>query len=252
MIRQELYTLITGATSGIGSRIALRLASDRRLILHGRDEQKLTELRGSCERPEDHLLWACDLANVAGISTSLTDLLKKDGSRVGALVHCAGVVHLRAFRLTSAEREWEMFNINFFSAVETIRCLRCQNPNEALLKNIVLISSGSSLVGEKGNSLYTATKGALDAFMKSLAIELAPGARVNSLLPGMVDAGMSTPILASPGYDDVIRVNYPLGIGHGDDIAGAVHFLLSEEARWITGQQIVVDGGFSAHSNHAN
>jgi NAD(P)-dependent dehydrogenase (short-subunit alcohol dehydrogenase family) len=251
-MQQEPYTLITGACSGIGRRIALRLAADRRLILHGRDEQKLTELRCSCERPEDHLLWTCDLAHVAGISASLTDLLKKDGSKVGALVHCAGVVHLRAFRLTSAETEREMFDINFFSAVETIRCLRRQNPNRAMLTNIVLISSGSSLVGEKGNSLYTATKGALDAFMKSLAIELAPGARANSLLPGMVDAGMSTPIVAAPGYENVIRDNYPLGIGHADDIAAAAHFLLSEEARWITGQQIAVDGGFSAHSNHAN
>ncbi len=251
-MQQELYTLITGAGSGIGQRIALRLARGRRLILHGRDEQKLAALRSTCERPEEHLLWTCDLAEVAGIAASLGDLLKKDGGKVGALVHCAGVVQLRAFRLTSAATEWETFNINFFSAVETIRCLRRQNPNRASLTNIVLISSASSQVGEKGNSLYTATKGAMDAFMKSLAIELAPGGRVNSVLPGMVDAGMSTPMLASPGYEDVIRTNYPLGIGHGDDIAAAVHFLLSEEARWITGQQMVVDGGFSAHANHAN
>jgi NAD(P)-dependent dehydrogenase (short-subunit alcohol dehydrogenase family) len=248
---QELCTLITGATSGIGRHIALRLATERRLILHGRDERKLRDLLNACARPETHLLWTYDLELVDGLSASLADLLRRRETRVEALVHCAAVPHLQAFRSTSPESEWELFNVNFFSAVEMIRCLRRKEPNRASLTNILLVSSASSLVGERGNSLYTASKGALDSFMKSLAIELAPGARVNSLLPGMVATGMSVPLLDSSAYADAVKPNYPLGIGCGDDIATAAHFLLSADARWITGQQIIVDGGYSAHANHS-
>jgi NAD(P)-dependent dehydrogenase (short-subunit alcohol dehydrogenase family) len=157
---------------------------------------------------------------------------------------------LRAFRLVKPERELDVFTVNVFSAMEIIRVLRRQKPNRASLTNIVLISSAASRFGEKGNAVYTATKGALDALMKSLAIELAPVARVNSILPGMIDDGMSEVTLQRPGYETTVRQNYPLGIGRASHIADAAEFLLSPGSCWITGQQFMVDGGFSAHGNH--
>jgi NAD(P)-dependent dehydrogenase (short-subunit alcohol dehydrogenase family) len=244
------YTLITGASSAIGQAIAGRLASTRRLVLHGRDEAKLERLRKSCPESARHILWLQDLSNVTETGSGLVSLLAQRQILVDSLVHCAATLELRAFRLIKPERELDVFAVNVFSAMEIVRVLRRQKPNRASLTNIVLISSAASRFGDKGNAVYTATKGALDAFMKSLAIELAPAARVNSILPGMIDEGMSEVTLQLPGYETTVRQNYPLGIGKASHIAGAAEFLLSPGSCWITGQQFMVDGGFSAHGNH--
>jgi NAD(P)-dependent dehydrogenase (short-subunit alcohol dehydrogenase family) len=162
--------------------------------------------------------------------------------RIEGFIHCVGTLLLGAFRVARYEQEASLFAVNVFSAIEIVRVLRRQSPNRAALSQVVLISSAASLVGEKGNALYTASKGALDAYMKSAAIELAPKCRVNSILPGMVEGGMSEAVRKA-------AENYPLGIGRPEHVASAVEYLLSDEARWITGQQVVVDGGYSAHCN---
>jgi NAD(P)-dependent dehydrogenase (short-subunit alcohol dehydrogenase family) len=218
--------------------------------LHGRDEAKLEHLRKSCAEPARHILWSQDLRNVAETGSGLAALLAERQIFVDSLVHCAATLELRAFRLVKPQRELDVFTVNVFSAVEIVRVLLRQESDRASLTDIVLISSSASRFGAKGNAVYTATKGGLDAFMKSLAIELAPAARVNSILPGMIDEGMSESTLQLPGYETNLRENYPLGIGRASDIAEAAEFLLSPRSRWITGQQFIVDGGYSAHGNH--
>ena len=99
-----------------------------------------------------------------------------------------------------------------------------------------------SWVGAKAHSVYGASKGALDALMKSLAMELAP-IRVNSVLPGAVRTALTEHIFEDEELINRMAETYPLGLGTTADIYEAVKFLLSEEARWITGQQITVDGG---------
>jgi NAD(P)-dependent dehydrogenase (short-subunit alcohol dehydrogenase family) len=111
------------------------------------------------------------------------------------------------------------------------------------LRNIVFVSSTASKFGAKGFSLYCASKGALDSLMRALAVELAPGIRVNSVLPGGVRTEMTESMFNDPQLADRLSVNYPLGLGQPSDIALAIEFLLSDKARWITGQQLVVDGG---------
>jgi NAD(P)-dependent dehydrogenase (short-subunit alcohol dehydrogenase family) len=147
-------------------------------------------------------------------------------------------------------QEVDLFAVNVFSAIEIVRVLRRKKPNQSALAEVVFISSAASLSGEKGNATYTAAKGALDSYMKSLAMELSPAGRANSVLPGMVEGGMSDFSRSDPSYGQVIRANYPLGLGRPPDISAAVAFLLSSQARWITGQQILVDGGYSTHCNH--
>ncbi len=83
--------------------------------------------------------------------------------------------------------------------------------------------------------------------MKSLSVELAPGIRVNSILPGGVRTPMSEYALNDPAIIERIKVDYPLGLGETSDIANLVEFLLSEKARWITGQQFIIDGGRTAN-----
>lgn len=244
------YVLITGASSPSGFAIAKRLAPGRRLVLHGRNHDKLVAVRDACANSQHHLLWEQDLSATEETSSSLVSLLADRKVYVDTLVHCAGALHLGAFRLLSPDLERKLFAVNVFSVMEIVRVLTRQEPAPALLKNAVFISSGASLFGAKGNATYTATKGALDAFMKSLAMELAPAGRANSVLPGMLEEGMSDLNRQDASYEDTIKANYPLGIGRAADVAAAVEFLLSDNSRWITGQQILVDGGFSAHCNH--
>ena len=108
---------------------------------------------------------------------------------------------------------------------------------------MVVISSIWSQFGARGHSLYCASKAAVDGMMRALAVELAPDVRVNSVLPGAVRTPMGEAALTDPEIVEGLRQNYPLGIGQPGDVAAAVEFLMSEDARWITGQQFVVDGG---------
>jgi NAD(P)-dependent dehydrogenase (short-subunit alcohol dehydrogenase family) len=242
-VESSPYTLVSGASSAIGSAIAARISTSRRLILHGRDPERLARCREQCSRPAEHLLWTHDLSDVTSIAAGLGAQIALAGTPIEGFVHCAGTLLLGAFRLARPDQEMALFAVNVFSAIEIVRVLRRQTPNRAALTRVVLISSAASRVGEKGNALYTASKGALDAFMRSAAIELAPKCRVNSILPGMVEGGMSEGAAK-------VQENYPLGIGRPDDVAAAAAFLMSEAAPWITGQQLVVDGGYSAHCNH--
>jgi NAD(P)-dependent dehydrogenase (short-subunit alcohol dehydrogenase family) len=133
-----------------------------------------------------------------------------------------------------------MLKINFVAPAEICRQLLLKAINGNALHDIVFISSVSALRGVRGFSYYSASKAALDAFMRSLAMEYAPRVKVNSVLPGAIKTEMAEPSMLAES-----ALTHPLGLGHPSDIADAVEFLLSAKARWITGQQLVVDGGWS-------
>ena len=127
-----------------------------------------------------------------------------------------------------------IFNVNILSVLELIRPL-VKKENKGSLKHILFISSLASIRGEKGNAVYAASKGALNALAITLAKELAPKVRVNSISPGTVETPMTQTFLASEAGAAHLAT-YPLGVGHPEDITSLACFLLSEEARWITGQ----------------
>ncbi len=139
-----------------------------------------------------------------------------------------------------------IFAVNFFSATAVVRLLLKKSVNHDSLRSVVFISSIASRYGAKGYSLYAATKGALDALTRSLAAELAPKVRVNSILPGGLRT-RGTGFLYESQAEDVLNKGYLLGPGSPDDIAGMAEYLMGEGGRWITGQQFVIDGGKTAH-----
>jgi NAD(P)-dependent dehydrogenase (short-subunit alcohol dehydrogenase family) len=238
----DYCTLITGASSGIGREIAKGLSRDR-LILSGRDEQRLEETRAACSSPERHLVWPQALDRVADLQRSFTELLARHQVRVSNYVHCAGTVKILPLRSIEIDYALEVLNTNFTSAFALMNVLVKKKVNDQKLRSVVFVSSIASQFGAKGLSIYAASKGALDALMKSLAVELAPDVRVNSVLPGAIETEMTKTIFARPDVQDRIKKDYPLGAGAADDIVHIVEFLLSERARWITGQQVIVDGG---------
>jgi NAD(P)-dependent dehydrogenase (short-subunit alcohol dehydrogenase family) len=235
----ETYTLITGASSGFGKNIAWKLAPSHRLILAGRNVERLESVRNRCAAPERHILWPRDLSDIGGLAQELADLLKTRGIGIGHFVHSAGFTGFQLARAVEMEFVRQIFNVNVFSAMEIIQPLTRKSTNHGALRSITFISSISGRLGGSGLSVYGATKGAVNAMSLSLAVELAPAVRVNSILPGIIETEMTRQYFESPNFLGF----YPLGFGRPEDIADAVEFLTSDRARWITGHELVVDGG---------
>lgn len=236
------YTLITGASSGIGAACAVQLSESSRLILSGSCRERLEQTLARCAYPEQHLLWVCDLdTQREQLFDSLSALLKEHEATIANYVHSAGVTQILPIKDFAPEYVDRVFNINFFSAVEILRVL-LKKVNQKALRNVVLISAMVAERGDRGNAIYAASKGAINGMVYSLAQELAP-IRVNAVMPGLVDTPMAqrTPEV----FREQIWNRIPLGKGEPEDIANYVSFLLSDQARWITGQTMFVDGGQS-------
>lgn len=241
--RDDDCLLITGASSGLGREMARRFSANHCLILCGRDEGRLQRTRGECHSPEKQLVWRHDLMDVEGIAGQLTDFLGANDVRVGGLIHSAARLEVLPLRGLSPAIVLDTFRANVLAAMELVRTLTSKRVNQQRLCNVVFVSSIASQFGAKGFSAYSASKGALDALMKSLAVELAPRVRVNSVLPGALRTAMTASMFGDPEMAERLSADYPLGIGIPNDVVDAVEFLISEKARWITGQQLVVDGG---------
>mgnify|MGYP002854777894 CR=1 FL=1 len=242
----KTYTIITGATSGIGLDLAIRLSGERNLLLVGRNEAKLDEVVRQTSGPHKMLKLVCDLdADRRLLASRLSDLLLQKDIQVDALIHCAGTSKVMPIRQADAETIDTIFNVNILSVMEIIRTL-VKKENKGALRNIVLVSSLASVRGEKGNAVYAASKGALNALAVTLAKELAPKVRVNSISPGTVETPMTQDFLQTEAGAAHLQT-YPLGVGQCEDITNLISFLLSDDSRWMTGQNIIIDGGRSVY-----
>jgi len=239
------FTLITGASSGIGERCAIEHSQNRRIILSGRNYEKLDVVRQKCYNPDNHLIWCEDLANNRmDIFQSLNSFIVKFDIVIESFIHCAGVTKILPIRNFTIQYIDEIFNTNIFSAIEILRVL-LKKDNKGSLTNIIFISGLWSIRGDKGNSIYAASKGAINSLVCSLAQELAPKVRVNAILPGAVVTPMTESLLLNSELGQMISKDYPLGLGAIEDIVNYILFLLSDKSRWVTGQNIVIDGGRS-------
>lgn len=238
----EKVTLVTGASSGIGEACAKLLSAKERLILTGTNAERLESVRNKCHNPENHFIWVCDFSTQRNeILRNLTEIIKDNDFVVDKFVHCAGMTQILPIKDFDIPYVDKVFNVNFFSAIEIIRTL-LKKANQKGLKNIVLISALVSQRGDRCNSVYAASKGAINGMVYSLAQELAP-IRINAIMPGLVDTPMASRV--DETFRKAIWDRNPLGKGTPEDIAHYVDFLLSENARWITGQTLFVDGGQS-------
>lgn len=242
MIMKREYILVTGASSGMGAQIAKDLSKDYNIILNGRDEGRLEAVRKECFEGE-HVIWKYDLSNVDGVFDSLVENLPGYKGEITKFVHCAGYMKMYPVRVFSPEIFQSAFNVNVISAAMIVKYLTGRNTNGSALNNVVFISSNISNFGAKAFSVYSSSKAAVDGLMRSLAVELAPKVRVNSVLPGGVHTRMTDAMYKNEELISRMTATYPLGLGTVNNISDAVCFLLSDKAGWITGQQITVDGG---------
>lgn len=235
--------VITGASSGIGAAIAeLITRANGEVLLVAHNEEKLkaqSEKLGGCQ------YCAIDLSDVGQIGEKLAPVLKQMG-RFDGFVHSAGIGTVRPLKLCSYDFMKSMMDVNFFSFVEIARLLTKKgNFNEGM--SIVGISSVASQEGNQSKTAYCASKAAMDGAIRCMAKELAPKQiRVNSVMPGITKTAIFDQIMDNGGESEDLKgilARQYLGICEPENIAATVAFLLSEEAKYITGTSIAVDSG---------
>lgn len=239
------WVLITGASSGIGRAIAIELSKEYNLVLNGRDEKRLKETSAKCAKGCRKRIWNYDLGQIENVGPALTDFLAASKITISRFVHAAGVSKIMPVNVTRIEDVRNTFGVNTVAPFEIVQVLSSRRGNSSALKNVVFVSSAISKRGAKGHAIYGASKAALDGMMRGLAVELAPKVRVNSVLPGFVKTPMTEAVLVNADVVKRLEAQYPLGLGSPKSVAAAVSYLLSDRADWITGQELVVDGGSS-------
>lgn len=235
---------MTGAGRGIGQGIAKALAeAGHKVVVADIDENEAAKTASELKTAGfDVLAIKCDVSSKADIEQLFASAVKEFG-QVDILVNNAGVYPFRLFAQMS-ETDWDkVMNINLKSIF-----LCCQTALKTMPDGgrIINISSIASLVGFEGLTHYCASKGGINAFVRALALELAPRKiTVNAVAPGSI----STPGASQPDNEDMVKqtlTQIPLArMGEPQDIANAVVFLASEKSSYITGQVLVVDGGWT-------
>ena len=240
------HILITGASSGIGRALAIYLSKSYPLIIHGRDLNRLEETNKLCATGP-HILWVCDFSDPTRIPSELEKVVERCDNGVQSFVHSAGMVVVQASRTLDFASCSRVLNVNYISAMLIISTLLKKRIGKGNLRNILFLSSIFSRFGAKGHSQYAASKAALDAAMRSMAVELAPHVRVNSICLGAISTEMAAGALADEEIKASLGDQYPLGIGSAADVVAVAEFLMSEKSRWLTGQQVFLDGGRTAN-----
>ncbi|MCK9617649.1 MAG: SDR family oxidoreductase [Lentimicrobiaceae bacterium] len=237
--------LVTGASSGIGESIAIessKMGAD--IIITGRNAERLNATFSQLSGINNAQIIS-DLTKSEDIDSLIGQLPPLDG-----LVLNAGILKTMPVKNVTNSAISEVFNTNIISSIQLVQKLL---KIKKIKKNasIVFISSISSFSVKIGNSLYSATKGAINSFMKVLALELAPQKiTVNSIQPGFIKTrALSSGIITDEQLEEHFKI-YPLGIGKPSDIAYACIYLLSDAAEWVTGSIFTIDGGVTTNGGH--
>lgn len=237
--------VVTGASRGIGAAVARRLdAAGARVVLVSRDAGALASLAD--ELDHDPVVVAADLSRVEEVSRVASTAVEQAGG-VDVLVNNAAVAERRPIAATDA------------ALVDRLLAVNVRAPlllSAALVPSmvgrgggaIVNLSSVSGRRGAPNRVAYAATKGAIDAATRALAMELGPlGIRVNSVAPGVVDTAMWAQNKTVPGVVESVEALTPLGRWAApEDIADVVVFLASDAARFVTGETVGADGGMAS------
>ena len=241
------HILITGASSGIGKEITLLVSKlGARVSLVGRNRESLQMVLSQLEG-NDHYLYEFDITNFNGIENLVKNIVENSGP-IDGYVHSAGIEMTRPLKMLKVNHYNEVFDLNIISALEITKFIT-KNYNISNDASIIYISSIVGLLGQAGKTAYSASKGALIAASKCLALELAPkGIRVNTILPALVETEMSSKILETLSEESKVNIlkMHPLGFGKAIDVANSAAFLLSPASKWITGVEFIIDGGYSA------
>ena len=245
---KNLTILITGASSGIGRACAISCSNyGADLILLGRNDFELDETCTFLNTESKIEKILCDLTSVQNLEVLIADKVSILG-KIAGFIHCAGIEKTLPLKKQNIDVFKSVFDINVIAGFEIAKILSLKK-YKSETASFVFISSVAGIVGEVGKTIYSASKGAVISGVRSMAMELSrQGIRVNSVSPAMVKTPILDALFDGIGEDaaqEIVR-KHPLGIGEPEDVANACVFLLSDAAKWITGTNLVVDGGYSA------
>lgn len=239
--------IVTGASSGIGRQCAIDFSRmGATVIMIARNEDRLNktlqELTG-----HGHIIISADLTDFDAIPNIVASIAQAVGKFDG-LVNCAGISTTLPLKLMPASKLDEFFRTNVYSAIELTReATKVKHMNTG--GSVIFFSSIMGCVGESGKSLYSMTKGALISAARSLACEFAKRQiRVNCVSPGAILTPINEklPHMSDPVLKKQLEDKHLLGLGRTTDISSACIYLLSEASRWVTGQNLIIDGGYTA------
>ena len=243
---KEKVILVTGGSRGIGAAIVSRFAKEgsRVYFTYHSSEDAAKALVGSLGKKAGVSYLRCDVRDRNTVEETVNKILEKE-QRLDVLVNNAGIIRDNLF-LTLSDEDWkEVLETNLGGVYSFCKAAAKRMITQGEGGRIINISSVVAEFGGVGQANYAASKGAINAFTKSLASEFASKrVTVNAVSPGMVNTRMSEP--ARSAFGEKIKARIPLGsFAEPEDIAAVVFFLASEEARYITGQIIHVDGVLS-------
>lgn len=239
--------VVTGASSGIGRSIAEHFLNEgAKVVVFARRSELLEELEA--RYPARTLVVDGDVTSEIDLQR-LSEATQRRFGRVDILVPNAGLARVIPLEASSRAAIDETFDVNFHGALQTVRAFLSELSEGAA---IIFVTTFLTQVGFPGLAAYSASKAAVKSLAQTLAVELGPrGIRVNSIAPGPID----TPIWSQVGLDEaqlegvagqITQRLIPGAFGKPEDIAETAVFLASDAARNILGQEIVVDGGYTA------
>ncbi|MDR2529476.1 MAG: SDR family oxidoreductase [Synergistaceae bacterium] len=241
------WVLVAGASRGIGRAAAqLLLEEGRSVVASARGEAALREAFANVGEDQVKIV-PFDFSRVEDLEGYAAEVTGLTGGLSGML-YSAGIQKTLPLTQSKFALAEEIFRVNAFAAFELTRLFAKKGAYAPNGTSFVLISSLAAHEGALGTALYGASKGALEGFIPAAASELAAKKiRLNSLILGTVKTDMSMRFIGkmSEGQKKSLLAEYPLGLGEPEDAAHFIAYLLSEKARWITGQTFTLDGGHS-------